>query len=152
MAEQSKYVLRFFFDWRAGGCLWSGNDAAYRDLGHGPPGEYDPCPLPLSTAVLEQCRQMASWHDTALNWKSPADPGPWRQAECDRFNAAVMELIANIRQELGVEFMVIDHQDRRAEDAELDAYLADPDGFRRRSAREAPVAPTRRRPRRRRLT
>ena len=30
------YILRFFFDYKAGGCLWSGNDAAYEKYGVGP--------------------------------------------------------------------------------------------------------------------
>ena len=50
---------------------------------------------------------------------------------CDRFNAAVAELLADIRRELGPMFRIIDRQMPCIEDPDLDAYLADPDGFRR---------------------
>ncbi len=127
---QAKYVLRFFFEW-GGGCLWPGNEDAYQDLGLGPYDLLDPCPLPLSVATLERCWRMAEWHDTSLNWDYPPEPGPWRQPECDRFNSAVAELLVTIRGELGTKFQVIDKQNEVAEDPDLDAYLADPKGFRR---------------------
>jgi hypothetical protein len=123
-------VLRFFFEW-GGGCLWSGNAAAYADFKYGPYDALDPCPLPLSAAILEKCRMVGHWHDAALNQDYPPDPGPWRQPECDRFNAAVCELLAEIRQELGTAFEVIDKQGKMVEDPDLDAYLADHKGFRR---------------------
>jgi hypothetical protein len=128
--REEKYVLRFFFEW-GGGCLWPGNDAARRDFALGPYDLLESCPLPLSSETLHCCRRMAEWHDASLNWQYPPDPGPWRQAECDRFNAAVAELLADIRRELGSDFTVIDQQGQIAEDPELDAYLADPKGFRR---------------------
>lgn len=125
----AKYVLRFFFEW-GGGCLWPGNDAAYQDLKLGPYDLLDSCPLPLSAATRDRCRRMAEWHDTSLNWAYPPDPGPWRQPECERFNAAVAELLADIRRELGSEFDVVNLQGAAVEDPDLDAYLADPKGFR----------------------
>jgi hypothetical protein len=130
LAGQAKYVLCFFFEW-GGGCLWPGNEAAYRDFELGPYDLCVPCPLPLSATVLERCRRIAEWHDSSLNWDYPPDPGPWRQPECDRFNAAAEDLLADIRRELGPEFKVIDQQARCAEDTDLEAYLADPKGFRR---------------------
>jgi hypothetical protein len=133
LAEHPKYVLRFFLEW-GGGCLWPGNDMAYRELGLGPYDLLEPSPLTLSAATLERCRLMAAWHDTSLNWDYPPDPGPWRQPECERFNAAVAELLADIRQELGPEFEVIDRQTLCAEDPDLDAYLTDPNGFRRKQS------------------
>lgn len=130
MAAEAKYVLRFFFEW-SGGCLWPGNEAAYQNLDCGPYDLLDPCPLPLSAATLERCRRLAAWHDTSLNWDYPPDPGPWRQPECDRFNVTAAELLEDIRRELGPEFEVVDRQARSTEDSDLDAYLADPKGFRR---------------------
>jgi hypothetical protein len=124
------YVLRYFFEW-GGGCLWPGDAAAYRDLGQGPLDLREPCPLPLSPQTLRRCRELADWHDTALNWEYPPDPGPWRQEECDRFNLASRELLATMRQELGAAFDLVDEQPVMAEDPDLDRYLADPKGFRR---------------------
>src|SRR5689334_14115844 len=132
MSDPSKYNLRFFFEW-GGGCLWPGNDASYKDFDLGPYDLLDPCPLPLSAATLERCRQVAEWYDASLNRNYPPDPGPWRQAECDRFNEAVRQLLAMIRSELVDRYEVIDQQPRVVEHPDLDAYLADPKGFRRRT-------------------
>ncbi len=127
---EARYVIRFFCEWGAG-CLWPGSDAAYRDFGLGPYDVLDPCPFPLSAEVLVRCRELGEWHDTSLNWDYPPDLGPWRQPECDRFNATVAELLSALRGELGPEFEVVDKQSQLAEDPDLDAYLADPKGFRR---------------------
>ncbi|MGE0191864.1 MAG: hypothetical protein AB7T63_07440 [Planctomycetota bacterium] len=127
------YVISFFVEWQ-GGCLWPFNDAAFRDFDFGPYDCFDPCPLPLSQATLDACSDLAAWHDKSLNWDYPPDPGPWRQVECDRFNAAAQALLALIRDELGAAFEVIDHSDPAAEDPDLDAYLSDPKGFRRPSS------------------
>jgi hypothetical protein len=48
-----------------------------------------------------------------------------------RFNAAVAELLADIRRELGPTWRVIDRQLACAKDPDLDVYLADSKGFRR---------------------
>jgi hypothetical protein len=128
--EQSKYLLHFWFDWGAG-CLWPGNEAMRRDFDLGPYDALDTCPLPLSQEILSRCKQLTTWHDQSLNWDYPSDPGPWRQTECDRFNAAAAALFTDIRAELGSDFEVIDRQVMVSEDPDLDAYLADPKGFRR---------------------
>jgi hypothetical protein len=122
------YVLRFFFEW-GGGCLWPGNDAAYREFGYGPLDMTEV--LPLSLETVTKCRKLGEWYDTSLNWDYPPDPGPWRQAECDQFNTAAAELLADLRKELGPQFEVIDRQVAVREDPELDAYLANPKAFRR---------------------
>src|SRR5262249_20406678 len=124
------YVLRFFFEW-GGGCLWAGNEAAVRDFGFGPLDLREPCPLSLSAVTLSECQPLAGWHDTSLNWDYPPNPGPWRQHECDRFNAETARLLTAIQSELGPAFQVIDKQGQCTEDPNLDRYLADPKGFRR---------------------
>ena len=127
---EAKYVLRFFCEWGAG-CLWPGNEAAYQDFELGPYDLLEPCPLPLSVEVLRRCREVDEWHRGSLNWNYPPDPGPWRQLECDQFNAAVVDLLAAIRGELGPQFEVIDKLGELTEDPDLNSYLADPKGFRR---------------------
>jgi hypothetical protein len=127
--DDPKYILRFFYEW-GGGCLWAGNEAARHAFGYGPYDVGDDCPLPLSPEVLERCRRLTEWHDSALNWDYPPDPGPWRQAECDRFNSAAKDLLSAIRIELGTQFRVLDKQNATVEDPNLNAYLADPKGFR----------------------
>jgi hypothetical protein len=71
------------------------------------------------------------WHRQSLNLDSTVQPGPWRQAECDRFNTAVIELVASLQNELGPEFEVINRQGLLTEDPDLDEYLANPNTFRR---------------------
>jgi hypothetical protein len=127
---EATYLLRFFCEWGAG-CLWPGNDAAYRDFYLGPYDVLEPCPLPLSADTLRRCRELDVWHGASLNWDYPPDPGPWRQPECERFNTAAAKLLTDIRAELGPTFEVIDRQRMMVEDPDLDAYLADPKGFRR---------------------
>ncbi|HKB41225.1 MAG TPA: hypothetical protein VKD72_32665 [Gemmataceae bacterium] len=46
------------------------------------------------------------------------------------------ELVADIRRELGSDFEMINRQQEIREDPDLDAYLADPIGFRRRRSGE----------------
>jgi hypothetical protein len=128
--EEATYLLHFFCEWGAG-CLWPGNDAAYRDFDLGPYDVLEPCPLPLSADTLRRCRELDEWHRGSLNWDYPPDPGPWRQPECARFNAAVETLLADIRVELGPRFEVIDRQAKMVEDPDLDVHLADSKGFRR---------------------
>lgn len=119
--------LRYFFDWGADHCLWSANDPARKTFGY----PADPDLLPLSTRTRAEIGRMCAWHDNSLNWEYPPDPGPWRQDECDRFNAAAHALLRAIRQDLGPEFEVVDEFRELQEDADLDAYLQDRKGFRR---------------------
>ena len=129
--NKQKYIIKLLFECGAG-CLWGMNDAALRDFDVGPLDLEDYCPLPLSPELLRRCREMDEWHHTSLNWEYPPDPGPWRQPECDRFNAETERLLADIRAELGPDFEVIDRVIRAEEDPDLDRYLVDhPKAFRR---------------------
>ncbi|HEX2091878.1 MAG TPA: hypothetical protein VHG28_05715 [Longimicrobiaceae bacterium] len=125
----ARYRIRFFYDWGVDTPFWCGNDAAYEKFDVGP---IEPEHLGLSARTCERVRKLAVWHDTALNRDYPPDPGPWRQGECDRFNAAVDDLLRAVRSELSEEYELVDEQARFREDPDLDAYLADPRGFRRR--------------------
>lgn len=128
-----KYRIRFFCEWGAGS-LWPGSELTREDFGLGPYDLLDEqrvIELPLSGSAIERCRQIDSWHHGSLNWEYPPDPGPWRQAECDRFNLAVKQLIKLLQTELGPNFTVVNVQPLMAEDPELDRYLANPTEFRR---------------------
>jgi len=95
--EHPRYVLRFWFEWATETAFWPANDAARERFGMGP---IMPEELPLLEAMQRQVRALATWHDSALNWEYPPDPGPWRQEECDRFNSAVTALYATAVREL----------------------------------------------------
>lgn len=127
-STEHKYQIRFFYDWGCDSPFWCGNDAARAKFDVGP---IEPETLGLSIQTSETVRALAKWHDTALNWDYPPDPGPWRQEECDRFNVAVDSLLETIRTELSEEYEIIDRQGRYYEDPDLDRYSADPMNFRR---------------------
>lgn len=65
------------------------------------------------------------WYQESLNRDYPPDLGPWRQAECDRFNEAVQALLPIVGAELGDDFGVINAQPLAVEDPGLDEYLKD---------------------------
>lgn len=127
MKPKPRYLIRYWFDWRAG-CLWSADDETRECFGN----PIAPEALPLSVATVKRANALMDWHDQALNWDYPPDPGPWRQDECERFNQAAKELLETVRKELGEGFEIIDRFVEEEEDPDLDAYLRNPKGFKRR--------------------
>jgi hypothetical protein len=119
-----RYKIRFWFEWR-GGCFWSANKEALERFG------YPICPerLPLSPETVARAKELGAWHDTALNWDYPPDPGPWRQEECDRFNSAAKEFFEVVSEELGDEFELVNEQDEINEHPDLDEYLMNPNAY-----------------------
>lgn len=132
MSRSPKYRLRFWIERGPPACLWADNEAACEDLGAGV-SYIDLARLPLSADTIPSLEQLCRWYQESLNWDYPPDPGPWRQAECDRFNAAALALVPIVAAELGDDFEVINAQEPVIEDPDLDAYLRDPKGFRRHS-------------------
>jgi len=90
------------FEW-GGGCLWCGNNIARDKFSVGPIEER----LPLSNEVQSMLNELSQWHDTALNWDYPPDPGPWNADDYARFDEAAAKLLISIQQELGEEFEVV---------------------------------------------
>ena len=131
MPKSAIYRLRFTIDWGGTACLWADNDAAREVFGEGVSyiGLHR---LPISADITSRIEQHCAWYQTALNWDYPPDPGPWRREECDRFNAATLDLLSALAIELGADFEVINAQLPEAEDPDLDAYHQDLKGFRRR--------------------
>lgn len=99
----AEFRLRYFFDWN---CypLWSANDAARNVFGY----HVELKDLPISDQTVARIREICAWHDTALNWEYPPDPGPWGAEECERFNAAARGLLVDLRQELGPVYEIVD--------------------------------------------
>jgi hypothetical protein len=92
-------ALRLMFDW-GGGCLWCAGAPTLKALGVGPVEKT----LPLPQAPRDRLDAFSARHDTALNWLSPADPGPWAARDHARFDAAARALLADLTQALGPEY------------------------------------------------
>lgn len=129
MTAPEPYRASFFFDYGSGRCLWADNDRTRDRFDY--PIDHDE--LPLSPATAATLTELCDRVDRSLNWDYPPHPGPWRQVECERFNADVAGAIARLRAELGPEWEIDDNFRPLAEDGDLDRYLADPKGFRRKS-------------------
>ena len=111
-----KTVLRYWFEWYTP-ALWAEGRAVL------------PESLPLSTETISELERLSQWHDTCMNWFHPPSPGPWKQEECDRFNAASNALYRRIREELGPGYEVINGQRQMRQHPDLDEYLRDPDAY-----------------------
>lgn len=110
------YILRFFFDYKAGGCLWSENDAAYKKYGFGPldatfynlEGEISGEPrIKLPDVLKQQILELDKLYSESLNWDDPAAPSPWSKKEWEDFNKKARNLHKEISEILGDDFKVI---------------------------------------------
>lgn len=93
--------LKLMFEW-GGGCLWCDNAAARDVFGVGPVEER----LGLSGALLSRLNNLSRKHDTALNWQSPIEPGPWTPEDHAAFEASVEPVLTRLEEELGPHFRV----------------------------------------------
>lgn len=115
-------TLAYWYEWRASSPLWDrSSDGGMVDLQD----------LGLSEELIRDIQKTGDWHDTALNWEYPPDPGPWRQEECDRFNKKARELYVRICKELEGRYVVVYEAGEEREDPELDEYLYNPEAFHR---------------------
>jgi hypothetical protein len=96
------FRIRLMFEW-GGGSLWCGNDAALKEFDVGPVEHK----LPLSKVMFERLNLLSQWHDTALNWDCPLDPGPWSPDEYVRFEAEALVFLSELQAELGPEFEIV---------------------------------------------
>jgi hypothetical protein len=92
----SRFRVHLMFEW-GGGCLWCANDAAHEAFGMGPIEDR----LPISDQSKRRLLELVAWHDTALNWDYPPDPGPWSEKEHASFEAAAHEILKQLQSELG---------------------------------------------------
>ena len=92
---------KLMFEW-GGGCLWADSDATRERFEPGPVEHQ----LGLDAASLERLDALSAWHDGALNWDYPPDPGPWTPAEYRRFDEAAAAMKDRLERELGPGFRV----------------------------------------------
>ena len=57
--------------------------------------------------MLERLNELSQWHDTALNWEYPPDPGPWSTDEYAKFEAEALIFLSELQAELGPEYEVV---------------------------------------------
>jgi hypothetical protein len=100
--EAPKYQLALMFEW-GGGCLWCLNDAAFKRFDVGPVEER----VGLTPQIKERLQRLTEWHDTALNWDHPPDPGPWTKEQYDEFDIEALDVLCQIRQCLGPKFRIL---------------------------------------------
>ena len=122
-------TARFSFDPGAGALLWAADAAT--DATYGQPIDLDS--VDVSDALRREAQRLIDWFDTSWNVLYPPDPGPWRLEECARFNSAARRFLTAMKEELGPGWVIIDRFKPLQEDPELDRYLTDPAGFRRRT-------------------
>jgi len=70
-------------------------------------GHFVGIPQPLSKLALGRLSELSQWHDTALNWDYPPDPGPWSAEEYAKFEREALTLLTELQAELGPKFEVV---------------------------------------------
>jgi hypothetical protein len=118
--------IEFWFEWTVltgpndnPCCFWPRNDAARKLFFGGPIG---PEKLGLSEELGQRARILSEWYQGSLDWGYPPDPGPWRQEECDRFNAAVQSFFEDVVAEVGDRFNIVNTQRIMVEDPRLGSH------------------------------
>lgn len=99
--EEPEYHLALMFEW-GGGCLWCLNDAARQQFNVGPIEKEVGLPI----KIIEQMQKLTEWHDSALNWEHPLDPGPWQRAEYEAFDIAALEMLKEVKICLGAKYRI----------------------------------------------
>jgi hypothetical protein len=79
--------------------------------------------LPISPSLRAELDDLTVQYDESMNWDYPPDPGPWREARCERFNADVRAALARLRAELGTAWELADEFRELHEDPDLGRAL-----------------------------
>jgi hypothetical protein len=122
--------LEFWWEWLVASPFWPANEEALQIFD---PGEVDAEELELPRDLVNELKAAAAWHDSALNWEYPPDPGPWRQEECDHFNVTSRKLFERCQMLLDGRFEITYAHMEEKEDPDLDAYLDAPKSFKRKN-------------------
>jgi hypothetical protein len=114
------YRLRFFFDYKCGGCLWADNDAAYekydvgtidsefRDL-NGNVIQEPRIKLPETTR--QKVLDLDRLYCESLDWNDPGGPSLWDKQQWDAFHTKTRLLHKEISEVLGDDFEIIYKQE-----------------------------------------
>jgi len=101
------YRLRYFFSAGSNVCLWAGDEAARQKWDY--PIDAQCLPLPENTWRLSL--HLCAWYDTSIDWSYPPNPSPWDVRERTNFNLAAQRFLANLREQLGADFEIIDESE-----------------------------------------
>lgn len=99
----ARYEMKFMFDWGAGTCVWSTNDAARKTYGY----VVDLHRLPISSERIQALTKLCEWHDEALDWNYPPDPLLWSREECGAFLLDAKKEYGKLCKELGHEYSIV---------------------------------------------
>lgn len=101
------YRLRYFFSAGSNVCLWAENEAARQKWDY--PIDAQRLPLPENTWRFSF--HLCAWYDTSIDWSYPPNPSPWDVRERTNFNLAAQRFLANLREQLGADFEIIDESE-----------------------------------------
>ena len=122
-------TLTFCFDYGGRSCLWKrDNDTAPQAV-----GTYiaKPAALGLSAATLTEMLRLCHEFSDSINWTNSHDPVLYREERCAAFNRDALALYDRIVAEISDRYDIVDMHEELHEDPDLDEYLKDPKGFKR---------------------
>ena len=114
--HQPTYLLRFFFDYGAGGCLWSGNEATSEKFGVGvldaPFFDLDgnmtkEAKIKLRDSTRQKVLALDERYYQSLNPDNPTGPSPWDKSQWNEFYVQARVLHQEIADILGTDFEVV---------------------------------------------
>ena len=120
MKNKPTYILRFFFDYGCGGCLWSGNNAAFEkfDVGTLDATIYDlngniteEAKIKLPELTRQKVLELDNLYYTSLNWEDPTGDSMWDKSQWENFHIRTRELHKEISNILGNDFEIIYKQE-----------------------------------------
>jgi hypothetical protein len=133
--------IRVWIEWTSDALFWADDAWTREALGDRDNWHVSARKLPFSKETRARIEELDRWYQGRLNWADPAAPLTWQQEECDRFNVAFLGLFSTLQAELGEQYELINGQEPAVEDPNLQEYLKDPEGFRRRQCDMEPQSP-----------
>ena len=99
----NKYKIRYFFDYSAGSCLWSGNELTKKKYGY-PILNFEK--LGLSNTTIQEITHLVSVYETSFSNENPQHLA-WTIKQCANFDFDSKKLFEKISNELHESFELI---------------------------------------------
>jgi len=97
-----KYQLRFYFE-HGGICIWGMNDSAKEKYGYA----IETSVLPISDSLKVELNLLEEDYATYLDWDDPAGPSLWSEEKKNSFLNVANRAYEKLKNELGLEFEVL---------------------------------------------